>query len=160
MAERIEAALAVVPAERLQVGPDCGMKYLPRELALREAARAGRGCADRARAALAQNGLTPRHGAQPHRAGVDELAHAGEHVADDRRPLLRVGEERVEEQREEARVALERLEHGLAQARGRQRRARAAPVGEVRQVVVGVEQLPAERQRRDAAGSAPSSGEQ
>jgi 5-methyltetrahydropteroyltriglutamate--homocysteine methyltransferase len=33
VAERIEAALAVIPAERLQVGPDCGMKYLPRELA-------------------------------------------------------------------------------------------------------------------------------
>ena len=33
VAARIEAALAVVPAERLQLGPDCGMKYLPRELA-------------------------------------------------------------------------------------------------------------------------------
>jgi 5-methyltetrahydropteroyltriglutamate--homocysteine methyltransferase len=33
VAERIEAALTVIPAERLQVGPDCGMKYLPRELA-------------------------------------------------------------------------------------------------------------------------------
>jgi 5-methyltetrahydropteroyltriglutamate--homocysteine methyltransferase len=33
VAERIEAALAVVPAERLQVGPDCGMKYLSREAA-------------------------------------------------------------------------------------------------------------------------------
>jgi 5-methyltetrahydropteroyltriglutamate--homocysteine methyltransferase len=33
VAERIEAALAVVPAERLQVGPDCGMKYLPRATA-------------------------------------------------------------------------------------------------------------------------------
>ena len=33
VAERIEAALAVLPPERLQVGPDCGMKYLPRELA-------------------------------------------------------------------------------------------------------------------------------
>jgi 5-methyltetrahydropteroyltriglutamate--homocysteine methyltransferase len=33
VAERIEAALAVVPAERLQVGPDCGMKYLSRESA-------------------------------------------------------------------------------------------------------------------------------
>jgi 5-methyltetrahydropteroyltriglutamate--homocysteine methyltransferase len=33
VAERIEAALGVVPAERLQVGPDCGMKYLSRELA-------------------------------------------------------------------------------------------------------------------------------
>jgi 5-methyltetrahydropteroyltriglutamate--homocysteine methyltransferase len=33
VAERIEAALSVIPAERLQVGPDCGMKYLSRELA-------------------------------------------------------------------------------------------------------------------------------
>jgi 5-methyltetrahydropteroyltriglutamate--homocysteine methyltransferase len=33
VAERIERALTVIPPERLQVGPDCGMKYLPRELA-------------------------------------------------------------------------------------------------------------------------------
>jgi 5-methyltetrahydropteroyltriglutamate--homocysteine methyltransferase len=33
VAERIEAALAVVAPERLQVGPDCGMKYLSRDLA-------------------------------------------------------------------------------------------------------------------------------
>ena len=33
VARRIEAALAVIPAERLQVGPDCGMKYLSRDLA-------------------------------------------------------------------------------------------------------------------------------
>jgi 5-methyltetrahydropteroyltriglutamate--homocysteine methyltransferase len=33
VAERIEAALAVIPPERLQVGPDCGMKYLPRDVA-------------------------------------------------------------------------------------------------------------------------------
>jgi 5-methyltetrahydropteroyltriglutamate--homocysteine methyltransferase len=33
VAARIEAALRVIPLERLQVGPDCGMKYLPRELA-------------------------------------------------------------------------------------------------------------------------------
>ncbi len=33
VAERIERALGVVPAERLQVGPDCGMKYLPRDAA-------------------------------------------------------------------------------------------------------------------------------
>jgi 5-methyltetrahydropteroyltriglutamate--homocysteine methyltransferase len=33
VAERIEAALRFVPPERLQVGPDCGMKYLSRELA-------------------------------------------------------------------------------------------------------------------------------
>ena len=33
VAARIEAALAVIPPERLQVGPDCGMKYLSRSLA-------------------------------------------------------------------------------------------------------------------------------
>jgi 5-methyltetrahydropteroyltriglutamate--homocysteine methyltransferase len=33
VAERIAAALRVIPPERLQVGPDCGMKYLPRDLA-------------------------------------------------------------------------------------------------------------------------------
>jgi 5-methyltetrahydropteroyltriglutamate--homocysteine methyltransferase len=33
VAERIEAALTVIPAERLQVGPDCGMKYLSRQSA-------------------------------------------------------------------------------------------------------------------------------
>jgi 5-methyltetrahydropteroyltriglutamate--homocysteine methyltransferase len=33
VADRVRAALAVVPPERLVVAPDCGMKYLPRELA-------------------------------------------------------------------------------------------------------------------------------
>ena len=33
VARRIEAALTVIGPERLQVGPDCGMKYLPRDLA-------------------------------------------------------------------------------------------------------------------------------
>ena len=33
VAERIRAGLKVVPAERLIVAPDCGMKYLPREVA-------------------------------------------------------------------------------------------------------------------------------
>ena len=33
VAERIRAALEVVPAERLIVAPDCGMKYLPRDVA-------------------------------------------------------------------------------------------------------------------------------
>jgi 5-methyltetrahydropteroyltriglutamate--homocysteine methyltransferase len=33
VAERIEAALRVIPPDRLQVGPDCGMKYLSRDLA-------------------------------------------------------------------------------------------------------------------------------
>jgi 5-methyltetrahydropteroyltriglutamate--homocysteine methyltransferase len=31
---RIRAALEVVPAERLIVTPDCGMKYLSRDVAL------------------------------------------------------------------------------------------------------------------------------
>ena len=33
VAERIRRALEVVPPERLIVAPDCGMKYLPRDLA-------------------------------------------------------------------------------------------------------------------------------
>jgi 5-methyltetrahydropteroyltriglutamate--homocysteine methyltransferase len=33
VAERIRAALRHVPAERLVPAPDCGMKYLPREVA-------------------------------------------------------------------------------------------------------------------------------
>ena len=33
VARRIDAALEFLPAERLQVAPDCGMKYLPREVA-------------------------------------------------------------------------------------------------------------------------------
>jgi 5-methyltetrahydropteroyltriglutamate--homocysteine methyltransferase len=36
IATRIRAALEVVPPERLCVAPDCGMKYLPRELAFRK----------------------------------------------------------------------------------------------------------------------------
>jgi 5-methyltetrahydropteroyltriglutamate--homocysteine methyltransferase len=34
VAERIRAALKYVPADKLVPAPDCGMKYLPRELAL------------------------------------------------------------------------------------------------------------------------------
>ncbi|MHC4854689.1 MAG: hypothetical protein ACYTF5_22025 [Planctomycetota bacterium] len=33
VAERIRAALEVLPAERMVVAPDCGMKYLPRAVA-------------------------------------------------------------------------------------------------------------------------------
>jgi 5-methyltetrahydropteroyltriglutamate--homocysteine methyltransferase len=33
VARRIESALGHVPAARLVAAPDCGMKYLPRELA-------------------------------------------------------------------------------------------------------------------------------
>jgi 5-methyltetrahydropteroyltriglutamate--homocysteine methyltransferase len=36
VAARIRRALEVVPPERLVVAPDCGMKYLPRELAFRK----------------------------------------------------------------------------------------------------------------------------
>jgi 5-methyltetrahydropteroyltriglutamate--homocysteine methyltransferase len=36
VAERIRKALTVLPAERLVVAPDCGMKYLPRERAFRK----------------------------------------------------------------------------------------------------------------------------
>jgi 5-methyltetrahydropteroyltriglutamate--homocysteine methyltransferase len=36
VAHRIRRALTVVPPERLVVAPDCGMKYLPRELAFRK----------------------------------------------------------------------------------------------------------------------------
>jgi 5-methyltetrahydropteroyltriglutamate--homocysteine methyltransferase len=33
IADRLRAALAVVPADRLVAGPDCGMKFLPRHAA-------------------------------------------------------------------------------------------------------------------------------
>ncbi len=33
VAKRIRRALPHVPAERIVVAPDCGMKYLPREVA-------------------------------------------------------------------------------------------------------------------------------
>ena len=36
VADRIRRALEVIPPERLVVAPDCGMKYLPRELAFRK----------------------------------------------------------------------------------------------------------------------------
>jgi 5-methyltetrahydropteroyltriglutamate--homocysteine methyltransferase len=53
VAARIRAALAVVGPERLVVAPDCGMKYLPRDRAIRklEAMVAGARLAEEARAA-------------------------------------------------------------------------------------------------------------
>lgn len=48
VARRIEAALQFVPADRLQVAPDCGMKYFPRERPSQSSApssRARAGCA-------------------------------------------------------------------------------------------------------------------
>ena len=36
IAARIREALAYVPPERLQIAPDCGMKYLPRQVAFRK----------------------------------------------------------------------------------------------------------------------------
>ena len=47
VAERIRRALEVVPPERLVVAPDCGMKYLPRELRVPEAPGDGCRCAPR-----------------------------------------------------------------------------------------------------------------
>ncbi|MFN2646750.1 MAG: hypothetical protein ABR570_17315 [Burkholderiales bacterium] len=43
VAERIGAALAVVPPERLVVAPDCGMKYLARDIALAKLIALGKG---------------------------------------------------------------------------------------------------------------------
>ncbi len=36
MAGRLRAALDFLPPERVVVAPDCGMKYLPREVAFRK----------------------------------------------------------------------------------------------------------------------------
>jgi 5-methyltetrahydropteroyltriglutamate--homocysteine methyltransferase len=36
IADRIREALNVIPPERLMVAPDCGMKYLPRDIAYRK----------------------------------------------------------------------------------------------------------------------------
>jgi 5-methyltetrahydropteroyltriglutamate--homocysteine methyltransferase len=36
IAARIREALHVIPPERLMVAPDCGMKYLPRDIAYRK----------------------------------------------------------------------------------------------------------------------------
>ena len=47
VAARIRAALAYVPAERLAVAPDCGMKYLPRRGCLRQNESARRRRRDR-----------------------------------------------------------------------------------------------------------------
>ena len=49
VADRIRQALTVLPPERLVVAPDCGMKYLSRELAFAQARGDGRGRAHRAR---------------------------------------------------------------------------------------------------------------
>ncbi len=57
----------------------------------------------------------------------------------------------MEEQCQEPLAPVQSAEQRLAQPRRRQRLLRPAPAGEVREVVVGVEQLPAERQRGDAA---------
>jgi 5-methyltetrahydropteroyltriglutamate--homocysteine methyltransferase len=75
VAERIERMLPVIPAERLQVGPDCGMKYLSREVAFAKlralvdgaALVRGRLQPDDPRGDLAQRRT-------PHAARVDERA--------------------------------------------------------------------------------------
>ena len=43
VAERIRAALEFMPAERIVVAPDCGMKYLPRSTAYEKLANMVRG---------------------------------------------------------------------------------------------------------------------
>ena len=48
VAERIRAALKHLPADKLIPAPDCGMKYLPRDVGVRQAQGAERGCGDRA----------------------------------------------------------------------------------------------------------------
>ena len=49
VAARIRRALPHVAAERIVVAPDCGMKYLPRDVAFGKIAGDGRGRPDRAR---------------------------------------------------------------------------------------------------------------
>ena len=51
MAERIRRALPHVPAERIIVAPDCGLKYLPREVAFGKMKAMADGARDRARGA-------------------------------------------------------------------------------------------------------------
>ena len=48
VAARVRRALPYVPAERLVLAPDCGMKYLPRGVGLRQARGADRGGQDAA----------------------------------------------------------------------------------------------------------------
>src|SRR3954452_3501437 len=57
VARRIDAALEFVPGDRLQVGPDCGMKYLPREAALAKLRALAEG-AQRVRDRLAAGGAS------------------------------------------------------------------------------------------------------
>jgi len=45
VAARIRKALDYVPAERVVVAPDCGMKYLPRDVAYGKAQAMARGAA-------------------------------------------------------------------------------------------------------------------
>ena len=52
VAGRIRAALAVLPAERIVCAPDCGMKYLSRELAFAKLKALIRKAATRSREAL------------------------------------------------------------------------------------------------------------
>ena len=49
VADRIRAALEHIDPERLMVGPDCGMKYLPRDVARGKLQRARRGRRARSR---------------------------------------------------------------------------------------------------------------
>ena len=52
VAERIRAGLKYVAADKLIPAPDCGMKYLPRDVGLRQAEGAERGRGHRAQGAV------------------------------------------------------------------------------------------------------------
>ena len=56
VATRIRRALPYVDAADLLVAPDCGMKYLPRDVCIRQAASDGRRRPDRARATRSRAG--------------------------------------------------------------------------------------------------------
>ena len=76
VAERIRAALAQVPAERLVPAPDCGMKYLPRALAFAKLQALAEGAA-RVRAELVADRAGGVHAALAPSAapGVNVRAH-------------------------------------------------------------------------------------
>jgi 5-methyltetrahydropteroyltriglutamate--homocysteine methyltransferase len=63
VAERIRGALQYVAADRLQVAPDCGMKYLPRDVAFAKLSAMVQ-AAQAVRAELKRTGV-PSHGLEP-----------------------------------------------------------------------------------------------
>ena len=152
VAERIEAALEAVPAERLQVGPDCGMKYLSLE------ARRRRSCARswRARGSCASGSSKPARGrarsaprpvtSSRTRASASRMTASRSSVSARNGWNSRARWPSVRDRARRARVS--------RSAGGQRRVGVPSPPqrGEVREVVVGVDQLPSERQHRHVAG--------